>query len=96
MTDRAEVTVRHAPDQQRFEAIVNDQVAGWIAYEERDGTLDLQHTVVEDKWEGKGVGSQLVSGALDQVRADGGSIVATCPFVSSYVERHDEYADLVA
>ncbi len=33
--------------------------------------------------------------ALDDARARGGQIVAVWPFVTAYIERHQEYADLV-
>jgi predicted GNAT family acetyltransferase len=41
------------------------------------------------------VGSRLVRGALDDVRAGGRRIRPLCPFVRAYVDRHPEYADLV-
>ncbi len=53
------------------------------------------HTEVEDGHEGEGLGSLLVKEALDDVRARGGQIVPVCPFVTAYIERHQEYADLV-
>ena len=34
-------------------------------------------------------------GALDDVRAGGRRLVALCPFIAAFLERHDEYADLV-
>ncbi|MFL6097876.1 MAG: N-acetyltransferase [Blastococcus sp.] len=34
--------------------------------------------------------------ALDDVRAHGGSVVARCSFVRGWIERHADYADLVA
>jgi predicted GNAT family acetyltransferase len=46
--------------------------------------------------EGTGVGSQLVRGALDDLRVRGLRLVPLCPFVAAYVRRHPEYADLVA
>ena len=42
-----------------------------------------------------GVGSTLVRAALDDVRAQGGSVVPQCPFVRGWIERHQDYADLV-
>jgi uncharacterized protein len=34
--------------------------------------------------------------ALDDVRANGETVVAQCPFVKSFIHRHaDEYGDLV-
>ena len=36
-----------------------------------------------------------MKGALDQVRADGLKVVAECPFVKAYIEKHSVYADLL-
>ena len=44
---------------------------------------------------GKGIGSKLVKGALDQVRADGLKVVAQCPFVKGWIGKHPDYADLL-
>ena len=44
---------------------------------------------------GKGAGSRLVKGALDQVRADGLKVIPQCPFVKAYIDKHPEYADLL-
>ena len=96
MTDRADVTVEDHQGRERFEALVGEHVAGWISYTRVDGVVDMQHTVVADEYEGQGVGSALVAGALDKVRADGDKVRPTCPFVRSYIDGHDEYADLVA
>jgi uncharacterized protein len=42
------------------------------------------------------VGARLVTGALDDLRARGFTVVALCPFVRAYLRHHREYADLVA
>ncbi|ADL45778.1 MULTISPECIES: GNAT family N-acetyltransferase [Micromonospora] len=80
----------------RFEILVDDALAGFTAYTLRGETLVFTHTEVDDQFQGQGVGAALVRGALDQVRARGGRIVPQCPFVASFIERHPEYADLVA
>jgi uncharacterized protein len=92
----ADVAVVENPEKRRYEAIVGDQVAGFLFYQERDGRLVLVHTEVGDEWEGQGIGSRLVSGTLDAIRARGQRIEPVCPFVRGYIERHPEYADLVA
>jgi len=61
-----------------------------------DRTLDFQHTQVAPELRGHGVADTLVRHALDDVRARGERIIATCPFVKSFLERHPEYRDLVA
>ncbi|HEX4902736.1 MAG TPA: GNAT family N-acetyltransferase [Acidimicrobiales bacterium] len=95
MTERAEVTVTDHAGRERFEALVGEHVAGWITYGRDGEVVDMQHTVVGDEYEGQGVGSALVRGALDQVREAGQKVRATCPFVKSFIEDHQEYADLV-
>jgi predicted GNAT family acetyltransferase len=46
--------------------------------------------------EGQSVGSRLIKGALDNVRAQGAHTVAECSFVEAYLERHPDQQDLVA
>ena len=53
------------------------------------------HTEVPPELGGQGVGSKLVKGALDQVRAQGLKAIAQCPFVKAYIDKHVEYQDLL-
>jgi predicted GNAT family acetyltransferase len=91
-----DVTVANAEDRQRYEARVGDDVAGYAEYRWRDGLLVLTHTVVDDAFEGQGVGSTLVRHVLDDARRQDVKIVPRCAFVRSFLERHPEYDDLVA
>jgi predicted GNAT family acetyltransferase len=90
------MTVTDRPDQLRYEIEVDGEVAGFLLYRVEPGVLELVHTDVDPKWEGKGVGGALVQGALDDVRARGLKVRPFCPFVAAYIRRHPEYADLVA
>jgi predicted GNAT family acetyltransferase len=90
-----EVQVRDNPEQQRFEAYVDGRLAGFSEYVADGDGLDIVHTEVDDAFEGQGVGSTLVRGALDAVRGERVRVVAQCPFVKSYLDEHQEYADLV-
>ena len=58
-------------------------------------TFTMFKADVEPKWEGHGVGSALVQGALEDIRARGLKVRPLCPFVAAYIERHPEYGDLV-
>jgi uncharacterized protein len=91
-----EPTVQDAPDQHRYEIRDGEQVLGIAAYERRGDTWVFTHTEVDQDTGQSGLGSTLVRGALDDVRAQGGSVVPRCPFVKGWIERHAEYADLVA
>jgi predicted GNAT family acetyltransferase len=92
----SEPTVADNPSASRFEITVDGKVAGFSEYQRSDGEIEFTHTVVDDAYEGQGLGSILVKAALDNVRGDGVQVVATCPFVKKYIKRHREYADLLA
>jgi len=92
-----QLTVRDNSDHHRFEAVDEaGVVAGFAAYRREEGRVVFTHTVVDDAFEGHGVGSTLVKAALDTVRGEGLRVVPQCPFVSSYIDKHPDYADLVA
>jgi len=90
------VTVTDRPDQLRYEIEVDGELAGFLLYRREPGVLELVHTDVDPKWEGKGVGAALVQGALDDVRARGLKVRPYCPFVAAYIRRHPDYDDIVA
>ena len=83
------------PDAGRFEIRVDGAAAGAAYYERRGDRLVFTHTEVDEKFEGRGVGSALAKGALDTVRARGERAVPLCPFIASYSGRHDHYSELV-
>ncbi len=89
--------ITQGPQSSRFEAHIGDDLAGFAAYELSPGLITFTHTEVDPKFEGRGVGSTLVRGALDQVRAEGNlKVRAVCPFVGEWIRRHPDYADLVS
>jgi uncharacterized protein len=85
-----EDAVRH-----RFIAYVEDQPAGYVLYRRDPDTVIFTHTVVEDAYAGRGVGGALARGALDQVRGAGLRVIAQCPFISAWIDKHPQYRDLV-
>ena len=93
----ADVEIRNNPEKDRYEAWLGDELAGYAEYELRDDTITFVHTVVEDKFEGEGVGSTLVREALDGVRRDGElEVVVKCPFIREWIGRHPDYEYLLA
>ena len=90
-----ETTVRDNPEENRYEIRDGDRVLGFAAYERRGDTVVFTHTEVDPDAGEDGLGSTLVRAALDDVRSRGGSVVPQCPFVRGWIERHQDYADLV-
>ena len=89
-------TVIHDETGSRFVLMRGDQELGEAAYETRDdGGIVFTHTEIKPEIQERGLGSKLVAGALDQVRASTDARVgATCPFVRNYLAEHPEYEDL--
>lgn len=92
----ADISVVRNDGERRYEARLNARMIGATFFQDRSGMVAFTHTEVEPEVEGKGVGSELARGALDDVRARGAKVVAECPFIKSFIERHDEYRDLLA
>lgn len=93
--DDAELRVVDNPAELRYELRAGDALAGFLLYRLEPGVVVLIHTDIEVAWRGRGLGSRLVEGALDDVRARGLSVAALCPFAASYLRAHPGYADLV-
>lgn len=93
----SEVTVVNNPAESRFEAQMAGEVVGHIDYTTAGDTIDLRHTEIQPGHEGEGIGSTLVRGALDSLRADQPNltVIPTCPFVKSYLDRHPEFQSLL-
>jgi predicted GNAT family acetyltransferase len=92
-----DVRVADHPDRQRYEATTSDgRLAGFAAYQLAGSQLTMTHTEVDAAFEGHGVGSTLIRGALDDARARGLAVVPLCPFVQAFLAKHPDYQDLVA
>jgi predicted GNAT family acetyltransferase len=83
-----DVSVSDNPDQFRYEVRLDGELGGFAEYKLADGVVTFTHTEVAI--EGKGLGSKLVRHALEDVRARGLTVVAQCPFVRGYLEKHPE------
>ena len=88
--------VRHAAEESRYEILLDGRVVGIAEYADRGDVLVFHHTEIDASLRGDGLGEQLVTGALDDVRARGRRIIPTCWFVAEFVELHPDYEDLLA
>jgi predicted GNAT family acetyltransferase len=91
-----DVDVTNAAQRRRYEARIDGELAAIADYIPTDELVAFTHTEVLAGFEGRGVASALVRAALDDVRAQQRSVLAVCPFVGAYVQRHaDDYGDLL-
>lgn len=79
----------------RFELDLDDGTA--VAYYRlTPDAIHFIHTEVPPALRNRGIGSELIRGALEWARARGLKVVAECPFVSAVIGRRPEFADLAA
>jgi predicted GNAT family acetyltransferase len=86
--------VRNNIAESRFELDAEGHTA-LSYYRMEPGVITFLHTEVPQELSGRGVGSRLVRGALEQVRAQGLKVVAKCSFVAAYIGKHPEWDDLL-
>jgi uncharacterized protein len=80
-----------------YRASVGGEVIGEAEFLLTHDLVVFTHTEINSAFEGQGVGSALVRWALDDSRDRGYGVLASCPFVRAFLERHRaEYADLVS
>ena len=88
------MNVRNNATESRFEMEVDGHQA--VADYELEGkTMTFTHTGVPKELGGRGVGTELVKGALDHARKNNLRVVPLCSFVARYIEKNPEYGDLV-
>ena len=88
-----EITVDAAKN--RYEIRLDGDLAGFVEYEPGEDAVELVHTEVDPAFGGRGVGSALARGVLDDVRGKGLKVVPLCPFIKKWIEKHPDYQDLV-
>jgi hypothetical protein len=93
--DSEPVALADNPEKDRYELHVGGELAGRLLYRQRPGLLALNHTEIDDRFEGQGLGGRLISFALDDAREHGLAVLPFCPFVNAYIQRHRNYVDLV-
>lgn len=90
-----DVTVERDDAARRYVIRVGGRPAGRIDFVERGDVTVMTHAEIEPSEQGQGIGSLLVAGALDDVRALGRHVDPRCPFVAAYLSAHHEYDDLL-
>ena len=88
-------TVTDNPAESRYELHDGDTLIGVAMYRLSGDTITFTHTQVDPEYEGQGAGSQLARQVLDDSRARDRQVVVHCPFITAWIRRHPDYADLL-
>lgn len=79
----------------RYAIAVDDQRVGIAEYLDHGSQRIFTHTEVADAFEGRGLATILVREALEETRDAGLRIVAVCPLVAAFVDKHHDFDDVV-
>ena len=90
-----QIAIADDPAGHRYEIRVDGEPAGLLQYRLRPDLIELVHTEIDEEFEGRGLGSRLISFALNDARERGLAVLPFCPFVNDYIQRHRQYVDLV-
>jgi predicted GNAT family acetyltransferase len=90
----SDVTVSNNEAASQYEIHIGGELAGLTTYRRDGDRVVFRHAEVYPKWEGRGVGSELARGALEDVVSHRLTIVPHCPFIADYIARHRRHPDV--
>ncbi|CAD0008279.1 GNAT family N-acetyltransferase [Flavobacterium salmonis] len=79
-----------------FEAIEDGKQAGKMTYTwAGDAKLIIDHTEVNEEFNGKGVGKKLVMATVEYARTNNLKIIPLCPFAKSVFDKTEDIHDVL-
>lgn len=87
--------IHHDPVACRFTSRV-DGLEAELTYHYDGDVLVIGHTGVPRPLEGQGIASALVRAAFEFARETGARVRPACSYAAGWIERHAQYADLLA
>ncbi|MTH14549.1 GNAT family N-acetyltransferase [Flavobacterium sp. LC2016-01] len=79
-----------------FEAVEDGKQAGKMTYTwAGDSKFIIDHTEVNEEFNGKGVGKKLVMAAVEYARANNLKIIPLCPFAKSVFDKVEDIHDVL-
>jgi predicted GNAT family acetyltransferase len=95
-TEAATPAFRHEPALSRYSLMMDGATAGFADYEIDGSRVLFTHVEVDPRHRGEGLASILVEQALDDMRERTDlTVVAVCPYVVAWIDKHAEYQDLL-
>lgn len=91
-----DIKVIHNQKESRFETHIGGQIALVDYIDNGNNCLSITHTEVPKNLEGNGIAGVLTKTILDYARENNYKVRPICPYTAIYIQRHPEYADIVA
>ena len=87
--------IKHDAEQNRFVSYVEGYEAV-VEYTLKDNVIYLYRTFTPTELRGKGIAGKLVKFALEHAKENILKVIPTCSYVKGYIERHENYKELLA
>lgn len=85
--------ITHNKETHRFETTV-DGYTGYVEYYPSQGAIDIMHTIVPMKIEGRGVAAALVKAAYEYAKENDMKVIPSCSYAMMWSRRHPEYDEV--
>ena len=87
--------VKHDKDSERFVTEVEGYEA-YLSYNLFNDKIDLSYAYTPAELRGRGIAKIVVEHALNYAKENKLKVIPTCPYVQAFVERNNNYKDLLA
>jgi uncharacterized protein len=95
ITDRTGAPTTVAQRDEEFIIAVDGQTVGTAAFTDHGNQRTFTHTEVDNAFQGRGLATILVGEAMNSTKAEGLRIVALCAMVAGFLEKNNEFDDVV-
>ena len=92
----SEIRLRHRSQDHVYAAMIAGRQIASLQYDIEDGRVILLATTVEPEFRGRGIASELIADALDDIRVRGMQVTVQCPVVAAYIAETGQYEDVIA
>jgi predicted GNAT family acetyltransferase len=79
-----------------YEATRDGVTVAGAVYSRTGDRVTLLATSVFPEFRGQGIAGMLLGAVLDRLRAEGATVILSCPFAAEFVAEHPEYAGVIA
>ena len=90
-----DLEVHRFDDEHVYAVTIEGREVASLRYHEADGRTALITTTVVPEFRGRGIATDLIADALDDIRERGTRVTVYCPVVAAFIAANPEYADLV-
>ncbi|OSI14224.1 GNAT family N-acetyltransferase [Neisseria dentiae] len=80
-------TVKYFPDQQKFSLLQDFDEAGYLTYRIENGAWDIDHTVINPAYRGKGLARLLVEAAAAEAAEQNVALTASCDYAAAVLAK---------